>query len=171
MARPKGTGFNPDIFDQQFLKVLLDLQQRNIDLAKNEHRLEKLLDLTKGNLWKLKKGVTGLGKPRRDNIVKQMQLLFDVNPMAFGDIKQKMYNGDGPKVAELPSLDYSDIARSPSIMTAGDHMELQTLRIQVELLKDQIKSKDQQIKSQQGQISSLEKLVAVYEKTANFPAK
>jgi hypothetical protein len=140
-------------------------------LAKNEQRLEKLLGLTKGNLWKLKNSVTGISKSRRQGIVKQMQLLFDVNPMFFGDSKQSIYNGSAPIVAELPAEDYKDITRSSSIMTAGDHIELQHLRIQVELLKDQLKSKEQQIKSQQGQISSLEKLVAVYEKSANFSAK
>jgi hypothetical protein len=171
MARPKGMGYTPDTFDQQFLKVLSDLQHRGIELAKNEKRLEKLLRLTPANIYKIKNSVTGIGKPRRNEVVKQMQLLFDVNPMFFADSKENMYNGSEPKVATLPPEDYGNLIKGSSIMTAGDHIELQQLRIQVGLQNDKIKALELQLKSYQEQIATLNKLIAIYEKTGNFSAK
>ncbi|SKD10068.1 hypothetical protein SAMN05660461_5968 [Chitinophaga ginsengisegetis] len=167
MARPKGDGYTPDLFDQQFVKVLFDLQTRGISLARNERRLETLIGVTKGAIWKVKKSETGISKNKRDNVVKAMQNIFGVNPLFFGKQEAEMYNNGSPKI------EYEDISESPvkNILTAGDHLELQRLRIINETLRDQIKSKDQQIKALQEQISTLQKLIDLYENSAKFSAK
>jgi hypothetical protein len=164
MSNTKSIGYTPSTYDIQFINVLSDLQSAELELAMNESKLETILNLTKGWIWKIKAKYAGVPKSKRDFVTKQMQLIFNVNPLYFNDKKQEMYNEGGRQQrysAELRNLlDKSET----NVLTAGDRMLLTKLQIENEMLKKHVKYLEEQAESQK-------KLLEMYENFAKISAK
>lgn len=144
MSKTKTSTYDQDTFDKAFINAIHELQK--IGFCKNVAQLEEYLEIPKRTLYEVLKGRRGVPLLHRFKLQNFIVSTYQVNPKYFTNLVAPLWKGESPTLEEVEEP-FDTKSRFPNVITMGDVVELERLRMENQGLKDRVKQLEKDLKA------------------------